>query len=242
MVVGIHQPHYFPWIGYFDKMAKSDRFILLDEVQMEKGSFMYRNRIINCQGKIVYLTISGDKHGYLEKKYRDIESTNDNECLKKQKNEIIQAYKESNFFDEIWNHLGILFETEETTICNYCIRSIFAIKDLLGIDTKIFLQSDLHYDETQKKNNLVLDLCKAIGANEYLSGNGARKYTDEASYLSAGITLRYQDFHIPEYDQIHTNEFIPGLSILDMLFNCGIERTKQMFWNESNKRQEFLTK
>ena len=176
MKVGIHQPHYFPWMGYFDKMAKSDIFILLDRVQMEKGSYMYRNRIISNQGKVIYLTISGDKHGYLKREYRDIRSTNDGIWLKKHESDIFNAYKESPYFYEVWEQLEPLFNSQEDTICKYCVRSIYKIKDILKIPTTIIMQSDMDTDEQKRKNDLVLNLCEVIGANTYLSGNGAKKY------------------------------------------------------------------
>ena len=230
MIAGIHQPHYYPWIGYFNKMAKSDIFILLDEVQMEKGSYMYRNRILNKQGKIVYLTISGDKHGFIDKEYREIRSKDDTVWLTKHKEEIKRAYGDSVYFAEVWSVLSDLFETHESTICDYCIRSILRIRDLLGIESRVVLQSELKYDITQRKNDLVIELCRAVGAAEYLSGNGARKYADESSFADASIALLYQQFEMPEYPQINSKEFVGGLSILDLLFNCGIQRSKEIFW------------
>lgn len=229
MTVGIHQPHYFPWMGYFDKMAKSDTFILLDDVQLEKGSYMYRNRIINAQGKVVYLTISGDKHGFLERSYREIESANDAQWLAKHEAELKRAYLESPYFNQVWPLLEDLFHTEEKTICAYCIRSILRLKELLEIPTKILLQSELPGEVTGRKNDLVLGLCKLVGADAYLSGNGARKYTDENSFSEAGIKLSYQQFTPPVYPQLHTEEFVPGLSLLDMLFNCGVKAVREYF-------------
>lgn len=230
MVVGIHQPHYFPWMGYFDKMAKSDLFILLDGVQMEKGSYMYRNRILNKQNKIAYLTISGEKHGYLEKKYSEIQSTNDEIWLLKHKIELERAYSSSAYFNEVWETIEDLFNTKEDTICKYCIRSIYRIKEILGIYTKIVMQSQLPADDLKRKNDLVINLCQVAGGDEYLSGNGARSYADESDFEKAGIKLHYQHFTVPQYQQLNSTEFVPGLSMLDVLFNCGIEKTKDLFW------------
>lgn len=240
MIVGIHQPHYYPWMGYFDKMAKSDVFILLDDIQLEKGSYMYRNRIINEYGKIAYLTISGDKHGFLERSYKDILSTNDADWLEKHAQIIERSYSKSPYFNEVWENIHDLFETQEITICAYCVRSVLRIKDLLGIKTKIVMQSDLQFDESKKKNELVVNLCKAIEADKYLSGNGARKYTNDLSFEEAGIQLQYQQFSPPIYDQIHTQEFVSGLSMLDLLFNCGLTKANILFWETKNKGKEFM--
>ena len=236
MTIGIHQPHYFPWLGYFDKMAKSDKFIFLDDVQLEKGSFMYRNRIINERGNVTYLTISGEKHGFLNRRYREILSTNDEEWLTKHKDEIKRAYGESPYYFDIWNLIEELFELEEKTICAYCIRSTTKIKEILDIPTVVMKQSELQIDNTMKKNDLIIEICKAVGADCYLSGSGARKYTEESAYKESGINITYQEFVFPAYNQMHTAEFIPGLSILDTLFNCGVERTKEMFWAQINTK------
>ena len=239
MIIGIHQPHYFPWLGYFDKMAKSDVFILLDDVQMEKGSYMYRNRILDQNGRIVYLTISGDKHGFLHRSYKEIASSNDAVWLQKQAMAIKCAYQDSPYFDEVWHSIEDLFEPNAHTICSYCVRSVLRIKDLLGITTRIVMQSDMIYDRTKQKNDLVLELCKTLGADGYLSGNGAKKYTDESSFEKAGIRLRYQQCTLPTYQQMHTSEFIGGLSILDALFACGIKKTIALLQSSVQNGKEF---
>ncbi len=239
MIVGIHQPLYFPWIGFFDKMAKSDRFLLLDEVQMEKGSYMYRNRIIDESGKIVYLTIPGNKHGFLNRKYNEIEAKNDYDWKNDHAESIKRAYGDSLFFDEVWGNIEDLFDTEEKTICAYCIRSIKRIKEILDISTEIILQSDLEYDDNAKKNDLILSLCQKLGADRYLSGNGARKYMQDDSFAKVGIEVGYQIIQVPEYGQLHTKEFVPGLSMLDVFFNCGIKGTKELFWKTCNRGAEF---
>ena len=239
MISAIHHPHFFPWLGYFDKIAKSDTFVLLDDVQMEKGSYMNRNRIMNLDGSIAYITISGDKHGYLSKRYCDILTTNSEVWIEKHKNQIKNAYGKSAYFDDIWSRIETVYNKREETICAYAVNSIMAIRDALGIDNKIVLSSSISVPEGAKKNDLVLEICKAISADGYLSGNGARKYTDESSYEKAGIVLRYQKFAPPEYTHKNSKEFVPGLSVLDMLFSVGIEETRNLFWYAVNSVNEF---
>lgn len=103
----------------------------------------------------------------------------------------------------------------------------------------MIMSSDLTVPEEAKKNGLVLEICKAVKADCYLSGNGARKYTDESSFQNAGITLRYQRFSPPEYTHKNSNEFAAGLSILDMLFSIGIEETQRVFWDAVIDANEF---
>jgi len=239
MIAAIHQPHFFPWLGYFDKMAKSDVFVLLDDVQMEKGSYMNRNRIMNLNGTIAYITISGDKHGYLAKRYCDISTTSPEVWIEKHKSQIKNAYGKSAFFNDIWSRIETVYSESEETICAYVVNSIMAIRDILGIDNKIIMSSSISVPNGAKKNDLVLEICKAIKADAYLSGNGARKYTDEDSYKEAGIVLRYQSFTHPEYSHKNATEFFPGLSVLDMLFSIGAEETRRLFWDAVNATNEF---
>lgn len=239
MIVGIHQPHFFPWIGYFDKMAKSDVFILLDEVQLEKGSYMYRNRIIDANGKVAYLTISMDKHGFLDKKFSELKIKETEIWKTKHIDAIKRAYGNCVFYEEVWKLISPAYDDISESICEFDIKTIKIIVDALGIKTKLILQSKINNMSEGKKNDLVLNLCKCVGATGYLSGNGARKYTDESTYKEAGIDLRYQSFAPPVYSQRGTEEFIPGLSIIDMMFNIGIEETKRIFWETVSNGTEF---
>ena len=91
MMVAIHQPHYFPWLGYLAKMASVDKFILMDTVQLEKRSYMLRNRVVDPDGKVRYLNISCEKHNHYEKEYREIES------------EIYKKYSLQHWLEEILN-------------------------------------------------------------------------------------------------------------------------------------------
>lgn len=239
MILGIHQPHFFPWLGYFDKMAKSDVFVLLDQVQMEKGSYMYRNRILDQRGNICYLTISADKHGFLERPFNQIRVKDTNIWIPKHLHSIEQAYGRTAHFDEVWPLVKEIYEVPPETICQFDIRTIRLLAEILGIQTRLIMQSELSNVAPGKKNDLVLNICKAIGADGYLSGNGARKYTDEQPFLEAGITLQYQSLSVPEYRQQVTQEFIGGLSMLDMLFCIGIEETRRIFWDTVSRGNEF---
>lgn len=235
MKVAIHQPHYFPWVGYLDKMAHADKFILLDKVQLEKGSYMYRNRILSNSGKICYLTVSAEKHGFLDKEYKEIVTRDNETWMPKQIAQLENAYAKSPYFSEVWEKVKLIFNNNSDKLCDIAINSIEIIRDILEIETEIITQSSVHYDETVKKNDLVLALCKAVDADVYISGNGARAYMNEASFIHEGIEVIYQKFNVPEYQQHWSSEFVPGLSILDMLFNCGIEQTKKLFWDNIRK-------
>lgn len=230
MKIAIHQPHYFPWMGYFSKMAKSDQFVLLDKVQLEKGSQMIRNRVI-CDGRIKYLTISADTKDYLLKDYSDI-LVKDMEIWKNnQLNALKNYYHGSRFFLEAYSLMEKFLLNNYASLCEWTSESIYLIRDILGIETKIIMQSDIEYNSDSRNSDLVLDICKALKANVYVSGMGASiKYLKRDQFEDNGIKIEFQEFIQPVYVQIGAKEFVPGLSILDCLFNMGIEQTRNIFW------------
>lgn len=237
MVVSIHQPHYFPWIGYFDKIAKSDVFVLLDQVQFEKGSNMNRNRIIDNNGEIKYINIPGETHGFLDKEYKDLKTKDIAVWTKKQYSILSNYYQKANAKVEMLDCLDAFLNRDYDTICEWTCSSIEMICNLLGIKTKLVYQSCIKYDNTRKKSDLVLSLCEAVGADVYLSGRGASiEYLDRERFAVSGVSILFQDFIHPIYRQINTASFIPGVSILDMLFNCGIEESKRLFWENIREK------
>ena len=232
MKIAIHQPHYFPWMGYFDKMAKVDKFIIMDDVQLVDCSPMVRNKFLDNQGKELLLSLSIEKKGYLEKATKDIKLLNWNVVRKKQSKSMYFNYKKCEFFDEIWEKVKEVFERDYTYLIDLQIR------DILNIKTEIIYQSDLAYDENLKNSDLVLELCLAIKANIYLSGNGGKKYMNLNDYEARNVKVVFQNFDYPIYPQQNSKEFISKLSILDLLFNCGIEKSRKIFWNNVRKTKE----
>ncbi len=240
MKVAIHQPHYFPWIGYFDKMAKVDAFVLLDEVQLETRSQMLRNRIIGINGDTKYITIKSDKAGYTEKKYSEI-LTVDNVSWKKENYSLLREYyRKAPYYKEILEKLEAFFQNDFSTVCEWTIESIRMVQDLLNIPTKLVYQSDITYDRTFKKSDMDLGICISLGAETYFSGRGASvDYLNREKFSQNGVNIVFQDFTHPVYPQIHSTDFVSGISILDMFFNCGIEETRRIFWENVHSTHEF---
>lgn len=231
MKIAIHQPHYFPWLGYFHKMASVDLFVLLDEVQFEKQSQMNRNRVVDQNGEIKYLTIPVDTSGFLDKKYCEIPCNNNLDWAKKQINSLENYYKESKYRKEIINDMVLFLSQKFNYACEWTCSSINYIREVLGIITPIVFQSQINYDKSVKKSNLVLSICKELKADVYYSGRGSSvNYLDRDEFRMNNIGIEFQNFTVPTYIQLNTKDFVPGLSILDMLFNCGKEKTRELFW------------
>lgn len=228
----IHQPHYFPWLGYLNKMAKVDKFILLDEAQIEKGSNMYRNKLSTWDGVEKYITVAYKKKECLEKKFFEIEIDDMINWQERQRNFIFNNYKKSPYLDEVWEHIHQIFEKKYTTLNEVVLDTIFVEKELFNVKTEIVFQSDLGYNRRLRKNYLLIDLCKQIDADYYLSGNGAKKYMEIEPFTDEGIEMDFQKYIPIVYEQKH--EFIPNLSALDLLLCCGVEQANRLFWENFN--------
>lgn len=240
MRVAIHQPHYFPWIGYFDKMAKADAFILLDQVQLEKNSFMLKNRVMDKSGEVKYITISGETKGFLSREYRELLTKDVEGWTARQLNALRDYYRKAKYSGEILPLFETFLKNNRQTICQWTCASIEWVSELLNIKTPLIYQSDIDYDRQCKRSELVYALCKATGADTYFSGRGASvEYLDRERFVGNGVKIIFQDFQHPVYSQCNSKEFIPGISILDMLFNCGIDTSRRIFWENVKSTHEF---
>jgi hypothetical protein len=218
--VSIHQPNYIPWAGYFYKIARSDVFVVLDAVQYPRGqSFAARNRIKTPNGP-AFLTIRVHIPKGREGKvlYTDV-IFSDTKWKEKHLKTLSLNYKKASHFQEVYELIEPAIRTHDK-LADLNLALIRAIADYLEIRTGIVLLSDILHDFGQK-TDLIVDICKRLDADVYLSGTGGGKaYNDEALLNENQIQLVYSDFTHPEYPQLW-GEFIPNLSILDMLFNCG---------------------
>ena len=240
MIASIHQPHYFPWLGYFDKMAKADVFVLLDQVQLEKNSLMLKNRVPATNGELKFLTITADTQNYLEREYREIATKNDTVWKSRQLNALQNYYRRAAGCKEVLPLVEQFLSQEHTTVCQWTCGSIELIRELLDIRTPLIYQSAVDYDHDLRRSDLVYGICKSIGADTYFSGRGASvAYLDREKFAENGVKIVFQDFTQPVYPQINTKEFIPGISVLDMLFNCGIEESRRIFWENVRSTHEF---
>lgn len=218
--VAIHQPNYLPWAGYFHKIARCDVFVYLDSVQFPRGqSFGARNRIKTPNGA-TFLTIpvSVPKQHDGKAPYTAVGFADDR-WREKHLKTVAQSYRRAPYYDEVF----ALYERElepDRPFVEVTIGLIEAFCSYLGIETERVRLSDT-VESAQQKTDLIVDICGALGADAYLSGTGGgRDYNDEELLRGHGIDLRYDEFEPPVYPQLWGN-FEPGLSLLDLLFNCG---------------------
>lgn len=221
-IVAIHQPNYLPWIGYFYKMMKADCFVLFDNAQYPKGSVCNRNKIKTPEGsKLLTVPVRISK-GHLQK-INEIEVIMAEKWNEKHWKTIITYYGKAQYFKQYIDAFEDIFKKKEwASLAELNKALIILIKNLLGLKTQIVISSDL--DINGKVNNL--SICKALDASTYLSGDGSMDYLDEDEFSKEGISVTYTNFMHPGFYKQLFNDFIPNLSILDLLLNCGPESIK----------------
>ncbi len=202
----------------------------MDEVQLADRAFQHRNNFLTKDGKIKMLTINIHKKDYRDKFIKNLKISNPNWNIE-HKNFIIENYKNSPFFDEIMPFVESVFDLKTNFLIDILEQSFICSLKLFDIETAVIKMSDLNYDKSKHKSELILELVEKSGSKTYLSGIGAKDYLNVTDFENNGIDIIYQEFSHPEYNQKNKSEFTAGLSCLDMLFNEGIQNSKQIFKN-----------
>lgn len=223
--IAILQSNYIPWKGYFDMIAAVDEFILYDDMQYTRRDWRNRNQIKTPQG-VQWLTVPVKVKGKYHQSIRETE-IDGSQWAKDQWKTLSQNYQKASCFKEVSQWVeGLYLDEVPTHLSQLNYRFIKAICQYLGIETKISWSWD--YPLSDGKTERLADLCLVAGGSEYLSGPSAKDYIDESVFSSRGLKLTWFDYTgYPEYPQLW-GEFVHGVSILDLLFNCGKDSRRSM--------------
>ena len=218
MIVSIHQPNYIPWIGFFHKILLSDTYVVFDDIQFPRGKdYANRNQIKTNNGKM-WLTASvlGKKD---LKPWNQIE-INNNGWKEKHLNNIESFYKKTPYFKSYFLFLKRIYETDHKLLLNLNLDLIIFFLGCLDKTPNIVLSSNIKTELTGLDK--ILYILKNQNATKYISGDGegSKRYIDEQLFKNNNIELIWQNYKHPTYKQLY-GEFIPYLSILDLLFNEG---------------------
>lgn len=237
MKVAIHQPNFLPWIGYFHKMANCDVFVLFDDVQLPVGkSYVVRNLIKTNDGS-AWLTVPVGEKGEA-KLIKDAQIINSNNWRRKHLQTIKFAYQKSPFYKDYIGGIEDIYSKEWTNICDLNVAFIKLIKEFLGIKAKIILSSEISKNKLGNGKEKIFSILKELKADTYFSGrgSGSMRYIIPEDFKENKINLIFQDFVHPVYPQ-SGKEFIPNLSILDLLFNCGPDSLEIILNSESKDKK-----
>ena len=223
-ICAIHQPNFFPWLGYFYKIAKSDVFVILDTVDIEVGTasaITNRTRIKTTAGE-QWITIPIKKG--VSKVIKDMSIDNTKRWRETMLKTIFLQYKKSQNFNQFYPIVEELLNYQTDSLSEFNVHIIERMSRYMGLKTKSILASDMR-NLSDDRNMRLIDICGQNGCDTYLSGNGGRKYHDEQLFVDNGVSVKYTDFVHPEYKQLH-GDFVKGLSVLDYIFNDGAELWK----------------
>jgi WbqC-like protein len=232
MRVAIHQPHYLPWLGLLHRMAAADLFIVLDHVQFERGNYQNRTQV-RVNGAAHWLTVPvlqrSQKERIAEKAIdwsRDWPTAHF-ETLRR-------AYTGGGYFGTYGPELKRIYAHRWQRLADLNDATLAFLRDAFDVRTPMLKSSELRIEGA--KSELVLNLCKAVGASTLIVGlGGSRGYLDRAAFAEAGIALELQQFEHPTYPQRGPAPFTPGLSALDLLFNCGPDSRSRLQGSEPSE-------
>jgi hypothetical protein len=229
-ICSIHQPSYWPYLGLFDKVARSDVFVFLDDVQYVKNEFKNRNKVFIQSVKsadparVDWLTLPV-RHESMTQTIRATQVTHAGPTLRKHLATLSQAYGQVKGFRELQPQLQTLYQ--QLAEAEPCLAELNALTtrfvfQQLGIRTEIFGMSSAIPGKSEDPTQRLIDICRHVGADTYLAGAGAAGYMRVEEFERQGIALQWQQWHPFEYPQAHSpGRFVPYLSALDFLLNCG---------------------
>ena len=212
----IHQPTFFPYTGFFHKLTLGDVFVVMDDVQYDKR-FTNRNKII-ANNSWTWITVP------IKKEFKfspNIEVKINNEIDWRQMiwKKILFSYKNAKFFNLYQEYLESIFKKEWEYLFELNYEILKKIIDWLGIKIEIIRESELNVSGVSTER--LVNVCKHIGADTYVSGIGGKNYMDEKLFEKNNLKFFYQNYSVKEYSQYQSENFIPDLSIIDLISNLG---------------------
>lgn len=230
MKIGIMQPYFLPYIGYWQLLNAVDKYVIYDDVNYIKGGWINRNRIlINKEAKYFNVKLNGASPNKL---INEVEVSLDEVYQKKLLKTVEENYKKAPFFNEVFPVIQKIIENKETNLAKYLEYSIKEICSYLDIKTEILISSHLEKNNSLKGKNKVIEICKKLGGTEYYNAVGGQELYSFEEFKSNGIELKFLKTKEINYQQF-SNEFVPYLSILDVMMFNSKEKVKGFLNNYS---------
>ncbi len=230
MKIGIMQPYIFPYIGYFQLINAVDKFVIYDNIQFTKKGWINRNRLL-LNGKDEYFTLPlKNDSDFLNVNEREL-STDWLKEKTKILNKIKENYKKAPYFNEVYNLVESNFNFENLNLFDFILNALKNTLNYLTIKTEIVVSSTLAINHSLKAEEKVIAICKALNAETYINPNGGIELYSKEHFLNEGIKLNFIKANNCVYKQLN-NEFIPFLSIIDVMMFNSKEETKKMIEKE----------
>lgn len=224
--VAIMQPYFLPYLGYWQLMNCVDKFVIYDDIQFTKKGWIHRNRFLKDGRDQLFTIPLKNGSDYLDVVDREISENwlKERDALRRR---FENAYKKSPYFLEIFELLNSILDAPSNNLFDFLYQSILKIKFVLEIDTEILVSSTIGNTKDLKGQDRVIEICRLLSASEYVNPIGGIQLYQNEKFRSAGLSLKFHRIcHMP-YAQFK-NEFIPNLSIVDVLMFNGIVETKAL--------------
>ena len=223
MTLGIMQPYFMPYIGYWQLMAAVDKYVVYDDVNYIKGGWVSRNNILmNGQAHMFTITLNGASPN---KHFNEIEVRDDFVKFRKM---LQSCYTKAPYYQEVMPVLEQVFSYENRNLGAFLYHSYQVILDYLDINTELLLSSEIEKDNTLRAGEKVKHICHVLGADTYYNAIGGQELYDAADFAQQGIALKFLRTNNITYPQ-YKNDFVPNLSIIDVLMFNGKEGTQKLF-------------
>lgn len=222
MKVGIMQPYFMPYIGYFQLMAAVDQYVVYDDVNYIKGGWVARNYlIIGGEKKMFHIELSGASPNKL---FNEID-IKDN--FHKLRNTLQTNYSKAPYFTQTMNLMEQIFSCGDRRLSNFISNSFSVIWSYLSIDTQILMSSEIDKDNTLRGEAKVIEICKQLKAEKYYNAIGGQELYDKTRFQQNNIELKFLQPILKEYPQT-SSSFVPGLSMIDVLMNNSVSDVRKL--------------
>ena len=220
------QPYLFPYIGYWQLINAVDTFVIYDNIQFSKKGWFHRNNFL-MNGKKTLFTIPIKK----DSDYLDVNNRYLSDDSEKQTNKLVaqikNSYRKAPYFNDVSPLIEAIFLNQEKNLFNYIFYSIKMVCTYLDIDTKIVKSSTIDIDHTLRSQDKVIAINKSLNSRKYVNTIGGRELYDIESFNKENIELQFLKSEDLKYRQFN-DEFIPSLSIIDVMMFNSKEVTRNM--------------
>ncbi len=221
--IAIMQPYFFPYIGYFQLINEVDKFVFYDDVNFINRGWINRNRIL-INGEAKYITIpckNVSQNKLINEVEHNLSEREKNKLLKK----LRFTYSNAPFFEDVFPVIKKVFNTETEFISEFVIESIKRVTDYLGLECNFKKSSEKYNNQELDAADRLIDICKVEGVNHYVNSIGGIKLYNKQYFYENDVKLDFLKPGISEYEQFD-HEFIPGLSIIDVLMFNSVDSIK----------------
>ena len=228
MKIGIMQPYFFPYLGYWQTLNAVDKYVIYDDVNYIKNGWINRNNILlNGQRHMITIPLDGASPFLPINQIKTTSRIKDKEKLLKT---IESAYKKAPYFNDVFPIVNGVIMNESRLISDALIQQFRDVAKYLGIRTELIVSSELQKDDSLRAQDKVIHICKLLGGAHYINAIGGQELYSQDAFRAEGMDLSFMKTNFTPYKQFE-NEFVPGLSMIDIMMFNDVQTINQMLNN-----------